>query len=102
MKPDFSKTRISWLVIPATASRDVWRIHSLFFADNLLPLALFVIVVFPATVFALGQEKYVETVQHPNAFSIAREESLASIYVDVNDYAGVVLAARDLQADLAR
>jgi hypothetical protein len=51
---------------------------------------------------ALGQERLVETVRHPNSFVIAQQESLATIYVDANDHAGVVRAAGDLQADLAR
>ena len=51
---------------------------------------------------ALGQAKYVEFVRHPNDFAIAEGESLATIYVDPNDHAGVVRAVGDLQADVAR
>ena len=46
---------------------------------------------------ALGQSKYVEFVRHPNDFAIAEAESLATIYVDANDHAGVVRAVGDLR-----
>lgn len=51
---------------------------------------------------ALGQTRYVDTVYRPGSFTIARGQSLATIYVDSNDYAGVVRAATDLQADMVR
>jgi hypothetical protein len=54
------------------------------------------------TGFALSQAKYVEFVPHPNDFVVAAGESLTTIYVDANDHAGVVRAAGDLQADVAR
>ena len=52
--------------------------------------------------FALGQTRYVEAVPRRGSFAIAQGKTLASIYVDPNDYAGVVRAAHDLQADVAR
>jgi hypothetical protein len=52
--------------------------------------------------FALGQVRYVETVHTPGSFVIAQGKSLARIYVEPNDYAGVLRAARDLQADVDR
>jgi hypothetical protein len=85
----FSRASISWLATPAIASRGFGRIHSRFLAHNLPPLAL-VLFVFPATGFALGQEKCVETAQHPDAFTITQKESLATIYVNANDDAGAV------------
>jgi hypothetical protein len=51
---------------------------------------------------ALGQARYVEYVHRPGSFAIAQRRTLASIYVDPNDYAGVLRAAKDLQADVAR
>lgn len=54
------------------------------------------------TGFALGQAKYVEFVPHPQDFAIAQEGSLATIYVDASDHAGVVRAVNDLRADVAR
>jgi len=52
--------------------------------------------------FALGQARYVEYVHRPGSFAIAQGRTLASIYVDPNDYVGVRRAAKDLQADVAR
>jgi hypothetical protein len=52
--------------------------------------------------FALGHARYVETVPRPGSFAIAHGRTLASIYADPNDYAGVLRATRDLQADVAR
>jgi hypothetical protein len=51
---------------------------------------------------AIGQARYVETVRRPGSFVIAQGRTLASISVDPNDYAGVLRAARDLQADVVR
>jgi len=52
--------------------------------------------------FALGQAQYVEPVGRPGSFPIVRQGVAAKIYVDANDFAGVVRAAGDLQADIAR
>jgi hypothetical protein len=52
--------------------------------------------------FALGQARYLEAVPRPGSFAIAQGKTLASIYIDPNDYAGVARAAHDLQADVAR
>jgi glycosyl hydrolase family 115 (putative glucuronidase)/glycosyl hydrolase family 115 len=51
---------------------------------------------------ALGQTRYVETVDRPGSFTIAQGQSVMTIYVDATDYAGVVRAATDLQKDIAR
>ncbi len=56
----------------------------------------------PRTGFALGQEKYVATVPGPGSFPIVQHKSAATIFVDVGDFAGVVRAANDLKADIAR
>jgi hypothetical protein len=56
----------------------------------------------PHAALALGQARYVETVARPGSFPIAEAKTCASIYVDANDYAGVIRAAGDLQADIAR
>ena len=57
---------------------------------------------FAASSFAVGQKQYVETVRHNGDFVLAQADSLATIYVDANDHAGVVRAANDLQADILR
>jgi hypothetical protein len=52
--------------------------------------------------FAIGQTRYVENVRRRGSFAIVHGKTLASIYVDPNDYAGVARAAGDLQADVTR
>ncbi len=52
--------------------------------------------------FAIGQPWYVETKASPGAFAVAQGKTAASIYVDPADWAGVIRAAGDLQADIAR
>jgi len=56
----------------------------------------------PFAALALGQPRYVGTVAQPGSFAIARAKTCAAIYVDAGDYAGVIRAAGDLQADIAR
>jgi hypothetical protein len=51
---------------------------------------------------ALGQPRYVETIPHPGSFTVARNKTLAPIYVDVSDYVGVIRVVHDLQADITR
>jgi hypothetical protein len=52
--------------------------------------------------FALGQVQYVENVASEGSFPIFRENAAADIYVDTNDWAGVVRVANDLSADVRR
>ena len=51
---------------------------------------------------AIGQDLYVEFTSHAGDFSIVRQNKLATVFVDSNDYPGVVRAAGDLQADIQR
>jgi hypothetical protein len=52
--------------------------------------------------FGLGQTAYVETDESSGSFAIARDNFAAKLYVDSHDFAGVIRAAGDLQADVAR
>jgi len=52
--------------------------------------------------FPLGQPGYVENASHAGSFTIAKPGAVASLYVDSDDYAGVIRAAGDLQADIHR
>jgi Glycosyl hydrolase family 115/Glycosyl hydrolase family 67 N-terminus len=65
-------------------------------------LAALSLLTWHGTACALGQAKYVEFVSHPDDFAIAEAASLADIYVDANDHAGVVRAVGDLAADIDR
>ncbi len=55
-----------------------------------------------STAFALGQERYVETMSDAGNFVIVKQKQVATLYVDTNDYPGVVRAVNDLQADIKR
>ena len=61
----------------------------------------FLSLLLPTAALALGQARYVETVARPGSFPIAQAKTCAAIYVDAGDYAGVIRAAGDLQADIA-
>lgn len=52
--------------------------------------------------FTLGEVPYVEYAASPGSFPLAHNGHAASIYVDANDYAGVVRASHDLQSDIRR
>ena len=51
---------------------------------------------------AIGQQRYVDTVYSEGSFALAQKDETAVLYVDSNDYAGVVRTANDLQADINR
>jgi hypothetical protein len=51
---------------------------------------------------ALGRSSYVATTPGPGSFVLVQGGAAASIWVDQADWPGVILAARDLQADIAR
>jgi hypothetical protein len=64
-------------------------------------LVSFGLFIFAGHVFALGQVRYVENACREGCFPIIGKNALANLYVDSNDFAGVVRAANDLQADIA-
>ena len=70
--------------------------------NKILPLAGLGILVFIPNSFALGQAQYVEQVGGPGSFPIVQQGVAASLFVDSNDFAGVLRAANNLQADIAR
>ena len=51
---------------------------------------------------AIGQQRYVDTAYSEGSFQLAKKDRLAVLYVDSQDYPGVVRAANDLQADIVR
>ena len=66
---------------------------------------LFIIVcllTLPCDGFALGQVPYVQGIYVQGGFTIVQGKMAAPVYVDRNDYAGVVRAVHDLEADIAR
>jgi hypothetical protein len=65
-------------------------------------LLLLAAATLPLRGFSIGQPKYVETTPAFNSFRLVHERTAATLYADPNDYAGVVRAAHDLQADIFR
>ena len=65
-------------------------------------IAIFFLLLAPFHVLAIGQERYVETSKKPGNFVIVDANLATPLYVDPNDYPGVVRAVGDLQADILR
>lgn len=62
----------------------------------------FCILAGPRAAFALGQTPYIADSLVPGGFGIVQGGLPAMLFVDTNDYAGVVRAARDLRTDIGR
>ena len=75
---------------------------SIVFLNQIFALLLVSGLFTPCDGFALGQEKYVETIPSQGSFPLVQAKIAATICVDDGDYAGVVRAANDLQTDVAR
>ncbi|GIL41165.1 glycosyl hydrolase 115 family protein [Roseiterribacter gracilis] len=68
----------------------------------MLRLLIVALCLLSGTAFALGQDRYVTFVPGAGAFAIVQGKSVAPIFVDLADFAGVVRAAKNLQTDIAR
>jgi hypothetical protein len=75
---------------------------SIVFLNQIFALLLVSGLFAPRDGFALGQEKYVETIPSQGSFPLVQAKVAATICVDDGDYAGVVRAANDLQTDVVR
>lgn len=73
-------------------------------SQNILKKFLLLTVGFALTnrCLALCEIQFVETAPSSNCFTLCATNAVASIGVDTNDFAGVVRAAGDLQADIQR
>jgi hypothetical protein len=60
------------------------------------------LILLPALAFAIGQPRYIEDTARPGSFAIVRAGAAAPIFVDLADWPGVIRAASDLRADIAR
>src|ERR1035437_4585779 len=67
-----------------------------------LPSCFFFVWAPPTNALPLGQKSYIEDVPSRDSFPIVQGKTAATIYVDSSDLAGVVRAASDLKADVAR
>jgi len=56
----------------------------------------------PATLFALGQTRYVETTAGPRSFALVGPRGASPIVVDSADWPGVIRAVSDLRDDIQR
>jgi hypothetical protein len=65
-------------------------------------VALIFLALLASSVFALGQERYVDNAYHAGDFMLVRQKQAARLLVDSNDFAGVVRAVNDLKADIER
>jgi hypothetical protein len=61
-----------------------------------------IFIALTATAFAFSERRYVEFSDKPNSIKIVQANRSAPILVDSNDFPGVIRAAGDLQADIAR
>lgn len=66
---------------------------------QVLPLVLWLAT--PHDCLALGQTQYVETTRSRGSFPVCAANSVAAICVDTNDFAGVLIAANNLQGDIS-
>jgi hypothetical protein len=73
----------------ASRSRVIWLVNLCLFS-------------FASACFAIGQEQYVDNAFSKGGFTLVQKDEVAGIYVDLNDYAGVVRAADDLAVDINR
>jgi len=71
------------------------------FGRVILPVALYFLGL-PFCVQALDPSQYVENVSSAGCFPVVQGNTAAAIYVDTDDWAGVIRAAGDLQADVTR
>ncbi len=70
--------------------------------DKIFPALAACLFVFVPTSFALGGAQYIETSPSKHSFAIAQNNSAAPLVVDTNDFAGVIIAANNLQTDISR
>ncbi len=63
---------------------------------------LAIVLVSLSSGFALGEPQYVQKQFTSGCFPMVDEESVATLFVDTNDFPGVVRAAGDLQMDIVR
>jgi hypothetical protein len=67
-----------------------------------LGLLLLASLLVPAELFALGQERYVETNASAGSFPLVQGKIAATIFIGSGDFPGVIRAARDLKTDIER
>jgi hypothetical protein len=77
------------------------HLQAITFGKALLVI-VFCLFSFASRSVAISQARYVDFVYSQGSFSLAQKGDVAALYVDSQDYPGVVRAVKDLQADVAR
>jgi hypothetical protein len=67
-----------------------------------LPACVFCLFSFAGTGRAIGQDPWVESAPAPGSFSLVQQGAAAPLYVDSQDFPGVIRATDDLKSDIAR
>jgi len=83
------------------SGKRVSHLQAITFGKALLVIVL-CLFFFASACFAISQARYVDFVYSQGSFSLAQKGDVAALYVDSQDYPGVVRAVKDLQADVAR
>jgi hypothetical protein len=68
----------------------------------ILGVVVVCVLVFAGGASGIGQASYVESTSAPGSFPIVQPEGTATLYVDSQDWPGVIRVVNDLQADIAR
>jgi hypothetical protein len=68
----------------------------------LFPQLVLIATVLQPALFAIGQPRYIEDLATHGSFPLVQAGAAAPLYADPNDYPGVLRAAKDVQADIAR
>jgi len=103
-----SRCLASFVMLGTTRADEGVRPYMISLRPRIVHRAAFVILLsifclnFTHNTFALGQSRYVAMIPSKGGFPIAQGTTFASIYVDRNDYPGVVRAVNDLQTDISR
>jgi hypothetical protein len=71
-------------------------------STRIILLAFLLLLTSCGNAFSIGQKKYVDTTSSDGAFALAQKGEVSVLYVDSNDWPGVIRAAGDLAADTNR
>jgi Glycosyl hydrolase family 115/Gylcosyl hydrolase family 115 C-terminal domain len=89
---------LSHLVVASQRSRSL---HPFFHLARTIS-SLLVLSLIPIATLAIGQKRYIDDSHHDGDFPLVAQNNPAALYVDFNDYLGVIRAAGDLQSDIER
>jgi len=88
--------------LPKTKDLGGWPGRTPFALARILAFGCLFGVFLPLPAGAIGQQRFIEFGEGTGCFQIAGSGAAAAIYVDPDDFPGVIRAAGDLQSDIAR